>query len=96
MLYSKRIHREAPFEVVPMEDYDFQGIPEEEYLGQTIWDGEKLVTEEEWQFYQKQRQKRQFPWSSKQGQRDLNGHQWGKHCPPVLRFKRKAGHGHED
>lgn len=49
MLYSKRIHREAPFEVVPMEDYDFQGIPEEEYLGQTIWDGEKLVTEEEWQ-----------------------------------------------
>lgn len=49
MLYSKRIHREAPFEVVPMEDYDFQGIPEEEYLGQNIWDGEKLVTEEEWQ-----------------------------------------------
>ena len=49
MLYSKHIHREAPFEVVPMEDYDFQGIPEEEYMGQTIWDGEKLVTEEEWQ-----------------------------------------------
>ena len=49
MLYSKRIHREAPFEVVPMEDYDLRGIPEEEYLGQTIWDGEKLVTEEEWQ-----------------------------------------------
>ena len=49
MLYSKRIHREAPFEVVPMEDYDFRGIPEEENLGQTIWDGEKLVTEEEWQ-----------------------------------------------
>ena len=49
MLYSKRIHREATFEVVPMEDYDFRGIPEEEYLGQTIWDGEKLVTEEEWQ-----------------------------------------------
>lgn len=49
MLYSKRIHREAPFEVVPMGDYDFRGIPEEEYLGQTIWDGEKLVTEEEWQ-----------------------------------------------
>lgn len=48
MLYSKRIHREATFEVVPMEDYDFRGIPEEEYLGQTIWDGEKLVTEE-WQ-----------------------------------------------
>ena len=49
MLYSKRIHREATFEVVPMEDYDFQGIPKEEYMGQTIWDGEKLVTEEEWQ-----------------------------------------------
>lgn len=49
MLYSRRIHQEAPFEVVPMEDYDFQGIPEEEYMGQTIWDGEKLVTEEEWQ-----------------------------------------------
>ena len=32
-----------------MEDYDFQGIPEEEYQGQTIWDGEKLVTEEEWE-----------------------------------------------
>ena len=49
MLYSKRIHRDVPFEVVPMEDYDVQGISEEEYLGQTIWDGEKLVTEEEWQ-----------------------------------------------
>ena len=49
MLYSTSIHRKAPFEVVPMKDYDFQGIPEEEYCGQTIWDGEKLVTEEEWQ-----------------------------------------------
>lgn len=34
----------------------------------------RQMTEEEQQFYQKQRQKRQFPWSSKQGQRDLNGH----------------------
>lgn len=56
----------------------------------------RQMTEEERQFYQKQRQKRQFSWSSKQGQRDLNGYQRGKYYLPVLRFKRKAGHGHED
>ena len=56
----------------------------------------RQMTEEERQYYQEQRRKRHFPWQSKQGQRDLNGHQWGKHCPPILRFKRKAGHGHED
>ena len=49
MLYSTSMHRKAPFEVVPMKDNDFQGIPEAEYCGQNIWDGEKLVTEEEWQ-----------------------------------------------
>ena len=24
------------------------GIPDGEYYGQTVWDGEKLVTEEDW------------------------------------------------
>lgn len=54
------------------------------------------MTDEERKYYEAQRQKRQFPWRSKQGQMDLDRHQWGKHCPPVLRFKRKAGHGHGD
>lgn len=35
------------------------GIPEEEYHGQNIWDGEKLVTQEEWDMQQREEAIRQ-------------------------------------
>lgn len=48
MPYSEQLHQEKDFETVKMEDFDFQGISEDDYHGQDIWDGEKLVTQEEW------------------------------------------------
>lgn len=50
----------------------------------------RKMTDEERQYYQKERQKRQYPWRTKQGQRELNGRQWGKHRSSVFRSKRKV------
>lgn len=51
MRYSEEPHEDVNFEVVDEAlagDLLADGIPEDQYHGQNIWDGEKLVTEEEW------------------------------------------------
>ncbi|WP_298595443.1 hypothetical protein [uncultured Mitsuokella sp.] len=58
MIFSKELHADLDFEVVAPEDYDYDGIPASDYYGQTIWDGEKFVTEEEWNLQQQEERRR--------------------------------------